>query len=81
MWIKHAMKKFLAIVPALLAVGAIADAANSAHARTLTFMNSQGYQMQLAASRKAYADAVAAQSAPQATHRTTRKKKAAATKP
>jgi len=74
------MKKLLVIVPALLAISAIAGAANSAHARPLTFMNSQGYQMQLAASRKAYADAVAAQSAPQVTHRTVRKKKAAAAK-
>ena len=74
------MKKLLVIVPTLLAISAIADAVNSAHARTLTFMNSQGYQMQLAASRKAYADAVAAQSAPQVTHRTARKKKTAALK-
>jgi hypothetical protein len=75
------MKRFLAIAPALLTIGALAGTANSSYARTLSFMNSQGYQTQLAASRKAYADAIAAQSAPQVTHRTTRKKKAAAPKP
>jgi|EndMetStandDraft_8_1072994.scaffolds.fasta_scaffold490557_2 hypothetical protein len=67
--------KILPPVFALLILTAFGDA-STAYARTLNFMNSQGYQNQLAASRKAYADAVAAQSAPQAVSRTSRKKKA-----
>jgi hypothetical protein len=69
------MRKLTVIVLAAIALAFIADAAMSAQARTLNFMNSQGYQTQLAASRKAYADAVAAQSAPKISHRTHRKKK------
>jgi hypothetical protein len=61
---KDAMKKSLLIVPALLTIGLLAGTAIPAQARPLVFMNSQGYQNQLAASRKAYADAVAAQTAP-----------------
>jgi hypothetical protein len=74
------MTRLLLIAPAILAAGIVADASTTAHARVLNFMNSQGYQTQLAASRKAYADAVAAQSAPQVTHRSTHKKKAAGPK-
>jgi hypothetical protein len=69
--------KILPPIFALLVPAMFADV-STAHGRTLNFMNSQGYQNQLAASRKAYADAVAAQSTPAATSRASRKKKATA---
>lgn len=74
------MRKFFLIVPALLAAGIIVDASTAAQARVQNFMNSPGYQRQLAESRKAYADEVAAQSAPHVTYRATRKKKTTAPK-
>ena len=67
----------IAVFSAFVLIGTIGYSGVSANARTLNFMNSQGYQTQLAASRKAYADAVAAQQTPQVVHRTTRKKKTA----
>ena len=66
--------KILPPIFAVLVLMALSET-SPAYARTLNFMNSQGYQTQLATSRKAYADAVAAQSAPQAVSRTSRKKK------